>query len=311
MAAVASGQNLEAAITSWKTIADGCRYVCKEISKRLEIDGVNLDIVTGLEIIDLSLTRMEAMIEVLRQPCGTERSQAIHHLLSDILQGIYHDRSIRHYLSNSTRLLHRKIVDRAGKTGEHYAGQTRQEYRQILIAASLGGLLTTLTAAIKIEIHDWQVAPFISGLAASLNYAITFLIMQACGMILATKQPAMTAAYLALIIREKQGKDRLAAIASFTASIVRCQLAAAVGNVMLVSVGAYLLDFLWETLFRQDLLTHDQAEHVFQALSPLDSGTFFYAALTGVLLWLGSLSGGWFERGSGTIPCDEWSEGND
>jgi site-specific recombinase len=38
------------------------------------------------------------------------------------------------------------------------------------------------------------------------------------------------------------------------------------------------------------------ARDTFETLSPVNSGTVFFAALTGVLLWLGSLAGGWFEN---------------
>ena len=38
------------------------------------------------------------------------------------------------------------------------------------------------------------------------------------------------------------------------------------------------------------------AEHVYDTLSPLNSGTVVFAALTGVLLWLSSIAGGWIEN---------------
>jgi len=38
------------------------------------------------------------------------------------------------------------------------------------------------------------------------------------------------------------------------------------------------------------------AEHVYQTLDPLASGTAFYAAITGVILWVSALAGGWFEN---------------
>ena len=43
-------------------------------------------------------------------------------------------------------------------------------------------------------------------------------------------------------------------------------------------------------------LDHHDAQHVFETLSPLDSLTILYAAQTGVLLWMGSVCGGWFEN---------------
>jgi len=39
-----------------------------------------------------------------------------------------------------------------------------------------------------------------------------------------------------------------------------------------------------------------QAEHVYRSLRPIASGTIFFAAVTGVLLWLAALIGGWCEN---------------
>jgi site-specific recombinase len=109
-------------------------------------------------------------------------------LLSLLIAAAYQDRSITHLARSNLRLLSRKIVDRSGKTGEHYIAWTRQEYWHIWAAAAGGGLVTTFTAAIKIVIVGAGFALFIEGLAAGLNYALSFLLLQAL-LALATKQP--------------------------------------------------------------------------------------------------------------------------
>ena len=38
------------------------------------------------------------------------------------------------------------------------------------------------------------------------------------------------------------------------------------------------------------------AQAVYEDLSPVNSGTVFYATLTGVILWKGSVVGGWFDN---------------
>jgi site-specific recombinase len=53
---------------------------------------------------------------------------------------------------------------------------------------------------------------------------------------------------------------------------------------------------LWRLLFSQYYLTVKSAEHVYDSLDPLTSGTAIYAALTGVILWISALAGGWFEN---------------
>jgi site-specific recombinase len=53
---------------------------------------------------------------------------------------------------------------------------------------------------------------------------------------------------------------------------------------------------LWTLLFSRPYLEIHSAEHVYQTLDPLASGTVIYAILTGVILWISALAGGWFEN---------------
>ncbi len=193
-------------------------------------------------------------------------------------------------------MLHRKIVDRSGTTGEHYIARDRQEYRHIWVAAAGGGVLTAFTAANKMFILGLGLAPFLAGFGYGLNYAVSFLLMQTFGLMLATKQPAMTAATLATIMREQPGQSRLDDIVEFITKISHSQIAAAMSNVIVVAFTAYLLDAAWRLLAGRPVVDLHAAQHVYDTLSPLNSGTVIFAALTGVLLWLSSLAGGWIEN---------------
>ena len=155
-----------------------------------------------------------------------------------------------------------------------------------------------LTAAFKMLVHEWHLAPFPESFLYALIYAVSFLLMQAFGLVLATKQPAMTAAALARIVREATGEDREERIASFFARLASSQLAAAISNVATVGAGAAAFVAGWLFLAGRPWVDPATARETFLVLSPLDSGTIFFAALTGVLLWMGSLAGGWFENWS-------------
>jgi len=105
--------------------------------------------------------------------------------------------------------------------------------------------LTVGTAAVKIALSAWHVSDFAHGVTYGLNYALSFLLLQRLGLVPATKQPAMTAASLAVIVRERRGDDRANEIAEYAARICRSQLAAVLGNVIVVSVGAFAFVHLW------------------------------------------------------------------
>ena len=295
-AAWLAGEDASAPAQEWRRRATDCWAEMGAVRRRLETDGVSVDIVYGLDAIDRCLKRMETMVDVMEHRPGPERSAAIHRLLSRVVLLHRQDRSLFHLLGANLRMLSRRIVDRSGETGEHYIARDRKEYRHIWVAAAGGGALTVLTAAVKMKIFGMGLPPFPEGLLAGLNYAVSFLLLQAFGLILATKQPAMTAATLASILRERRGVRELDQIVDYTASIVRSQLAAAIGNVTVVAVGAYAFDHLWRLIAGHSYLDHHDAEHVFQTLSPLDSLTVLYAAETGVLLWLASVIGGWFDN---------------
>src|SRR5262249_4277803 len=52
----------------------------------------------------------------------------------------------------------------------------------------------------------------------------------------------------------------------------------------------------WGMVFARPYLEPKSAEHVYETLNPFASGTLIYATLTGVILWVSALAGGWFEN---------------
>ena len=293
-----TGGETAAAYQAFQRDSGECRKEVRVIQRHLEASGVSVDVVFGLEVIDRCLTRTALMADVIQEATGPERSRAIHRLFSRLVLLAHQDRSVLHLVRWNLHLLDRKIVDRTGKTGEHYVASTPSEYRHIWLAAAGGGALTVFTAAFKMQVHEWHLAPFPESFLYGLNYAVSFLLMQAFGLVLATKQPAMTAAALAQIMREAKGEDREERIAGFFARLTSSQLAAAISNVATVGVGAAAFVGGWLLLAGRPWVDPATAHDTFFVLSPFDSGTIFFAALTGVLLWMGSLAGGWFENWS-------------
>jgi site-specific recombinase len=163
-------------------------------------------------------------------------------------------------------------------------------------AAAGGGLLTVFTAAIKMRLIESHFPLAVEGFLIGTDYAVSFVLLQVFGFALATKQPSMTAATLAGIIRESRGVTRLSKISEFAADISRTQLAAAFSNVIAVCLGAVAFERLWAHMFKQTYLAEASAHHVMTTLHPFTSGTAIFAAFTGVLLWLAAVIGGWFEN---------------
>ncbi len=294
--AIQEGQETESVEEECRRAVQDCRNELHTIELNMDKRGVNLDVVYALDVIEQCLHRMESIATVLSATPGHPKRLAVQQFLKEVIRGRLSDRSITVLLRNSSSLLARKIVEWAGKTGEHYISATREEYWAMWRAALGGGLLTVGTAAIKMFVTHAQLRAFPEGFLAGLNYAISFLILQTFHLALATKQPSMTGATLAQIVlrREKDSNDN--ELVTYVARILRTQLAAAFGNIIAVGAGAVGLAFLWRILFGTPILNPETAEYAVTSLNPLRSGTIFYAALTGVILWLSSIVGGWIEN---------------
>ncbi len=282
--------------TRFRKVSGECRKEARLIEQHLEGAGVSIDIVFSLEVIDRCLTRTALMTEIIETPAGPRRSRAVHRLLFRLFRSANEDRSLRHLIGWNLQLLGRKIVDRSSETGEHYIARNLREYRHIWLAAAGGGVLTVGTAVVKTVIHGWHLPPLPEGLLYGLNYAVSFLGLQHLGLILATKQPAMTAARLAGIIRESEGEDREDRIAATAAQLTSSQLAAAMGNVLVVAAGAWLFSWLFLAVAGRPFLAEEDALETLRVMSPINSWTVWYAALTGFVLWLASVAGGWFDN---------------
>jgi site-specific recombinase len=285
----------EDCMESWLNAVFACRGELALVRIHMEDTGANSPLVFDLGAMDAALDRMELLAATLVEH-DREDSTAVRRLLETLMRGLLEDTHITSLIQQNFNLLARKTVERTGHGGEHYIARNRKEYWHMWGAAIGGGFLTVFTAAIKLHIVGEHRAPFIEFFLVGTNYAISFLLLQIFGLALATKQPAMTGATLARIINRNRGDSRRNQITEFSASISRTQLAAALGNVAAVSLGAVIFNLVWLRAFHAPYLAAEQAQKVYLSLRPLASATAIDAALTGVLLWLAGLIGGWFEN---------------
>jgi site-specific recombinase len=279
----------------WLNAVFACRGELAIVRIHMEDAGVNAPLVFDLSAMDTALDRMEMVAATLVASSGKVLA-AVRLLLNTLVHGLREDIRISSLVRQNFNLLARKTVERTGHGGEHYIAHNRKEYWRMWGAAIGGGFLTVFTAAIKLHVVSKHWPPFAETILIGTNYAISFLLLQIFGFALATKQPAMTGATLADIIRRNRGDSRRDQITEFGASISRTQMAAALGNILAVSTGAVIFNLLWLKAFHSPYLPAAQAQKVYLSLRPLASATAIDAALTGVLLWLAGLIGGWCEN---------------
>jgi site-specific recombinase len=282
-------------LETWLNSVFACRGEVALVRIHMEDAGANSFLVFDLGSMDAALDRMEMLAGTLEED-AIKTPAAVRRLLDTLVQGQLEDSRVSSLIRQNFNLLARKTVERTGHGGEHYIAHNRKEYWRMWAAAIGGGFLTVFTAAIKLHIVSIHRAPVMEFLLVGTNYAISFLLLQTFGLALATKQPAATGASLANIINRNRGDSRRSQVTDFAASISRTQLAAAIGNVLAVSLGAVVFNLIWLKTFHHPYVHAEQAQKVYQSLRPLASPTAIDAALTGVLLWLAGLIGGWFEN---------------
>jgi site-specific recombinase len=278
---------------SWlRLLLDECRKATDDVFAHLYRNGVRVDTVFQVERMRMRIVRAERLLDAW-MAAGDAPLQA--RLVADLIEANQQSQSVAHLLRSNFALLSRKVVELSADTGEHYIARDRAEYLTMLRMAAGGGLVTAVTVYVKFGITGAHLPPIIEGVFAGLNYALSFLVMHFCHFSLATKQPAMTAPTLA---RELDGANEPPGRARFASTVValmRTQAAAVLGNVLLVFPACLAVQLLCGWLFHGNLISPAKAHATLQSFS-LAGPTPFYAALTGVLLWLSSLFAGWADN---------------
>jgi site-specific recombinase len=284
----------------WQESVRLCRKELDHVHRQMEDAGVSSALVYDLRSIEAALERMELLATVFAAEDRALRTSAAgapaRELVNTLVRGRMDDTRLSILFRQNLTLLARKTVERTGHSGEHYVAHSESEYWQMWRAAAGGGLLTVITAALKLQIVGAHFPLFIEGFLVGTDYAVTFVIMQIFHLALATKQPSMTAAALAGIVRENRGVSRWSKISAYAAQICRTQLAAAFGNVIAVCLGGVVFEEIWLHLSGNYFLSSEIAVHAYHGMNPLESGTAIFAAFTGILLWAGGLVGGWAEN---------------
>lgn len=269
---------------AWEACWSACIATLAEAHARLDERGVSTDLVFRLELLEAQLARIG---QILDFAAGRGNGAAF---TAELVRGSAAQHGLLALLRTTVKRLARKVVEHTGETGEHYIAQDRSQWWAMGRSAAGGGLLTAGTALFKIGLSALAMAPLLSGLTLTANYAVSFCAMQVLGFSLASKQPAMTASALARALELNDGQEREIEL---VAAITRTQVIATLGNVLATMPVAVGLVAAWAWLRGHPPIDAASALHGLHGTHPFHGWTLAYAALTGVLLWLSSLAAGW------------------
>lgn len=250
----------------------------------MEEQGVSADLVFRLDLGIAELVRIDALLQVLE---GGQDGRAFACMLVSAVAG---ERGARNLLRNSVNRVARHVVAHTSKSGEHYIAGSRSEWNRMGYGAVGAGGITAFTALLKYLFAQMALAPLWIGVAHSLNYAGSFVLMQLLGWRLASKMPSMTAAALSEALQKRDGMQ---SEVNLVAAITRTQMIVTVGNLLGAIPVAVGIDLCIRLVQGRPFLTYDAGLHGVESMHLFRSFTILFAALTGCFLWCSSLVAGW------------------
>ena len=158
-----------------------------------------------------------------------------------------------------------------------------------------GGLVVVFLVFIKNFIHHIpNLSLFGEGLLFGLNYSFGFILMHLLHLTLATKQPAMTASFIAESI-ENKSEDK-SALSIVLAQILRSQFVSLIGNLLVVLPICFLIAWSFDKFLFIKIFNYSTAEAQLTSNHPFLSGALIFAAITGVYLSLSGLITGYYDN---------------
>ena len=285
-------ERLDASAQRLRERLDACRSAAASVYSHFEDNGISVGVVFRLRQLRARILRMRELLECVLSP-----KPAVHavRLLAQLVKVGQERRSVRVLLASNLSLLAAKVAERSAETGEHYITRTRGEYLAMVQNAAGGGAVMAFTTLVKFGLYALALSAFWGGLLAGINYALSFVLIQLLHFTVATKQPAMTAPALAAKLKDLQGEGGVEAFVDKVTHLVRSQVAAVLGNVLVVFPAALGLALLWARMAGTPVLAPGQALKVLDSLHLLGPSLLF-AAFTGVLLFASSILAGWTEN---------------
>ena len=293
---VRTPERLEQAEQRLRERLDACRAAIGTVYQHFAAEGISVGLVFRLRQVRTRIVRVRQLLSCLT---SEHPEQEAARLLAGFVSVGRDRRSLRNLWATNSSLLAAKVTERSAETGEHYISHNRSEYLQMVRRAAGGGLLMSVTTLLKFGLAALAFSAFWGGFWAGVNYSISFVLIQLLHWTVATKQPAMTAPAMAAKLKDMQSSEdathTLEEFVDEVANLVRTQVAAILGNVLVVFPAALILSLLWWQMFGAAPLDAEHAQSTLDSLHVLGPSALF-AAYTGVLLFASSLIAGWVEN---------------
>lgn len=271
-----------------------CEEIVGKIRRASAVQGISVSLTRLLLRLTQSIDRLRALLALLDARQANDAIPVAVRLFKELVTAENRKHSLSDLIKTNTELLALQVTEHASRTGEHYVANTRSEWLDMMRSAAGAGVIVGFMALLKLLASKLTLPPFGYDLLYSLNYALGFVLIYLLNFTIATKQPAMTAALMAMAI--DRGRQKLDELAELAVRTLRTQFIAIAGNVALVLPVAYLIGWMWVPLTGQPLADPDKAQHLLHDLDPIHSLAIPHAAIAGVCLFLSGLISGYYDN---------------
>ena len=285
-------ERLEEAAQRLRERLEACRAAVATVYQHFEDSGISVGLVFRVRQLRERILRVRELLDCVLSPTPAPSAAR---LLAQLVKVGRERRSLRALLRANSSLLAAKVAERSAETGEHYITRTPAEYRAMVAKAAGGGAVMGVTTLVKLGLYALALSAFWGGFLAGVNYALSFVLIQLLHFTVATKQPAMTAPAMAAKLKELDSDGAVQSFVDEVTHLVRSQVAAVLGNVLLVFPMALGLTLALTQVWGTPVLGEDTSRHILDSLHLLGPSLLF-AAFTGVLLFASSIVAGWTEN---------------
>ena len=273
-----------------------CHEVLARIERHTAQQGTSIEL-THLRVrLQQQLNRLDLLLRILNAS-GLTKLDLIIKLFISISRSTGERYSVRRLLRSTTQQLAYQITQHAGHTGEHYVAENRSALFAMFRAASGAGVIIAGMAMLKILIAQTHFLPLQEAALVSLNYAFGFVLIYMLGLTIATKQPAMTASWMAQTLSQLRSETRqFQALQTFISQVFLSQLMAILGNLIFAFITALTLISVAGYFWHWQPISPAKALSLLDEVSLSTPMNWLYAAIAAVGLFLSGVVSGYYDN---------------
>ncbi|WP_411886987.1 site-specific recombinase [Hydrocarboniphaga effusa] len=279
-------------------LLDQCEEIADKVRRQAARGGASVSLTVLLVRLTQHLERLRLLLRLIEHAAPAHALNVLRvAFFKDLVRAENLRDSVREMWRQIIQLLATRITDNASKTGEHYVTATRSEYFSMLRSALGAGFIVAFMAMLKVVLGSSAHSPLMTALLYSLNYGLGFVLIYLLHFTIATKQPAMTASYLAASLATREsGRDRLDPLVDQIVRTLRSQFIAIVGNVTFALAIPIIVALAIKANGLPFFMSAEKAEHLLHDQNPIASLAWLHAAVAGVCLFLSGLISGYFDN---------------